>query len=152
MIITKDEYIEMGFSLDDQSEPLLEGCIRRAGFVLNGLTNGRAGVIAKGEGEAAELVKEAAAFQTFELLKEEVADLQARLNSSESGSSAQSSQSDEKISIGDFSYSTGTSSSKSTSSSTKSETLDVKRLDVGKTVIRLLRASGCLFGGMEARE
>ncbi|MCM1165992.1 MAG: hypothetical protein NC299_12070 [Lachnospiraceae bacterium] len=124
MIITKEEFLEMGFSLGGNDEETLESCIKRAEFVLNGLTNDRAGNMALGTDAAAELVKQAAAFQTAELLKR--------------GSSADSS-SGERVAVGDFSY-------YKTSSRTSSAS------DDSATVIRLLRAAGCLYGGTEVRE
>ena len=139
MIITKDEYLDMGFTLTEQCEPLLEGCINRAEYILNGLTNNRASVIVLGGGTPAELVKQAAAFQTSELLKEELSLLQS--NSSDGSTS---NQSGERISIGDFSYTAGSSGSGSQSSSSSSG----ESLNTGRTVIRLLRAAGCLYSGM----
>lgn len=132
MIITKEEFFEMGFTADDPA--LLERCIKRAEFVLNGLTGNRALVVAAGDGAAADFVKQAAAFQTDSLLKEELASAPT-----ESGSST------ERVAIGDFSY---------TSSSNSAVTVQQHELtlDRDKTVIRLLRAAGCLYCGTEVLE
>lgn len=73
MIITKEDFFEMGFTADENNIGVLENCIKRAEFVLNGLTNDRAGIVAQGTGAAANLVKQAAAFQTAELLNRELA-------------------------------------------------------------------------------
>lgn len=127
MIITKEEFFEMGFTADDDA--LLERCIKRAEFVLNGLTGNRASVAALGGGAAADLVKQAAAFQTDSLLKEERA-----ANTIGAGKNT------ERVAIGDFSY---------TSSNTNEA---VQPLDRDKTVIKLLRAAGCLYCGTEVLE
>lgn len=150
MIITKDEFVELGFRLDDKRTPLFEGCEKRAEYVLNGISNGRVGVVAKLGGTAAELVKEACGFQTEEILKEELSYSQSEEDASENSSS---SKSEERVSIGDFSYSTGSSSSSSQSSSSKSsQSAEVEPLNIGRTVVRLLRAAGCLYCGTEVIE
>lgn len=150
MMITKEEFFEMGFTADDNA--LLERCIKRAEFVLNGLTGNRASVAALGDGAAADLVKQAAAFQTDSLYKEETA--LAAKNAAASGQSESSSnKTEERVSIGDFSYSTGTSESRSAASSSKStDSAEYVPLDRDKTVIRLLRAAGCLYSGTEVLE
>jgi len=84
-------------------------------------------------GKPAELVKQAAGFQTYILLREN----ERYEKSSHSGS--------EKVSIGDYSYSTQSSES-SDSGSTASD--DENSLNV----IRLLRAAGCLYAGVEVLE
>ena len=71
MIITVNEYKEMGFEADDTA--LLENCIKRAEYVLNGISGGRAAVIALGTTPAADYVKQAAAFQTNSIYREETA-------------------------------------------------------------------------------
>ena len=149
MIISTEEFYEMGFTVDAKYKSLLENCIKRAEFVLDGLTNGRAGKIALSNTPAADFVKQAAAFQTNEILKEEIA-----LSKSESESSAdsRSSKSDERVTIGDFTYSTGSSTSSSSKSSSSSSESSVNKLDTDKTVTRLLRAAGCFYGGTEVRE
>lgn len=150
MIITKDEFVEMGFRLDNKSTPLFDGCEKRAEYVLNGITNGRAGIVAKMGGTAAELVKEAMGFQTDEIIKEELAYSKSQEDASKSSNAQKSEQ---RVSIGDFSYTTGTSNSSSESSSSKSsEATAVEPLNIGKTIIRLLRAAGCLYGGVEVVE
>ena len=155
MIITKHDFFEMGFTADEKDHDTLENCIKRAEFVLDGLTNGRASIVAQTGGAAADYVKQAAAFQTNALLREELAYAEKRgaLSQSERGSSSVNNE--ERISIGDFSYSTG--KSESSSSSTYERTSEdndnfVKPLDHDKTVIRLLRAAGCLYGGTEVLE
>lgn len=125
MIITKEDFFEMGFTVDDKNIGTLENCIKRAEFVLNGLTNDRAGIVAQGSGAAADLVKQAAAFQTAELLKREL---------------SEDSSVGERVEVGDFAYYKTSSRSSSATD------------DNSKTVVRLLRASGCLYGGTEVRE
>lgn len=150
MIITKEDYLELGFRLDDKGASLFEGCEKRAEYVLNGITNGRAGVVAKLDGSAAEMVKEACGFQTEEILKEELEYSQSQEDASGNSSSSKNEQ---RVSIGDFSYSTGSTSSTSQSSSSKSsQSAATEPLDIGKTVIKLLRAAGCLYGGTEVIE
>lgn len=136
MIITKEEYFDMGFTAEDAE--LLERCIKRAEFVLNGLTGGKAGAVALGNSTAANLVKQAAAFQTNAILREELA--YAAKKSAEA-------QSEERVSIGDFSYSTGTSERSSDDADSF-----IKPLDSDKTVARLLRAAGCFYTGTEVLE
>lgn len=143
MIITANEYKEMGFDATDNE--LLEKCIKRAEFVLNGITGGRATLVALGTTPAADYVKQACAFQASAIYREETA-LSAEL-SEQSGSS---SKTDERVTIGDFTYSTGTSSSSSSGSSTSA--IDFKPLDITQTVARLLRAAGCFYGAAEVKE
>jgi len=145
MIITKEDFFEMGFTAEDKDAALLESCIKRAEFVLNGLTGNRASVIALGEGAAADLVKQAAAFQADSLMREELW-LAAKNAAANSGSS--SSKTEERVSIGDFSYSEGTSESRSPNTSDYS----VQPISRDKTVLRLLRAAGCLYSGTEVLE
>ena len=146
MIITANEYKEMGFDATD--EALLEKCIKRAEFVLNGISGGRASAIALGTTPAADFVKQAAAFQTYAIYREETALLAE--SSEQSGSS---SKTDERVTIGDFTYSTGTSSSSSSGSSSKSTSaLVAEPLDINQTVARLLRAAGCFYGAAEVKE
>lgn len=146
MIITKEDFFEMGFTADDTA--LLERCIKRAEFVLNGLTGNRASVVALGDGAAADLVKQAAAFQTNAILKEELA-LAAEKTAVPDQSESRSDKTEERVSIGDFSYSTGTSESRSTKSSTTlvDNAGEYVPLDHDKTVVRLLRAAGCFYSG-----
>ncbi len=146
MIITANEYREMGFDATDNE--LLEKCIKRAEFVLNGITGGRATLVALGTTPAADFVKQAAAFQASAIYREETA-LSAEL-SEQSGSS---SKTDERVTIGDFTYSTGTSSSSSSGSASKSSSgTDFEPLDINQTVARLLRAAGCFYGAAEVKE
>lgn len=142
MIITVSEYKEMGFSAADDA--LLEKCIKRAEFVLNGISGGRATIIAQNKTPASDFVKQAAAFQTSAIYREETELLQS------SESSGSSTKSDERVTIGDFSYSTGTSSS--SESTSNNSTTAAEPLDVNQTVARLLRAAGCFYGAAEVRE
>lgn len=149
MIITANEYKEMGFSATN--DELLEKCIKRAEFVLNGISGGRASAIALGSTPAADYIKQAAAFQTYAIYREETA-LSAESNESteQSGSSTKT---DERVTIGDFTYSTGSSSSSSSESTSKSSSaLGVEPLDINQTVARLLRAAGCFYGAAEVKE
>ncbi len=150
MIITKEDFFEMGFTADDPV--LLERCIKRAEFVLNGLTGNRALVVAAGEGAAADFVKQAAAFQTDSLYKKENA-LAAKKTAAPGQSESSSNKTEERVSIGDFSYSTGTSeSSSSGTTATNAYNEEYVPLDRDRTVIRLLRAAGCLYCGTEVLE
>lgn len=125
MIITADEYRSMGFSCDD--EELLEGCLLRAEYTLSGLTEGRIQNALAAGGMAAEYVKQAAAFQTCKLVKQEQ---QIALGSAE------------KVTIGDYSYST---SSESSVADDGGDTV----YDLSMQTVRLLRAAGCMYGGRE---
>ena len=145
MIITANEYKEMGFDATDDA--LLEKCIKRAEFVLNGISGGRASAIALGTTPAADFVKQAAAFQTYAIYREETALL---AESSEQGGS--STKRDERVTIGDFTYSTGTSSSSSSGSTSKSSSKASEPLDINQTVAKLLRAAGCFYGAAEVKE
>lgn len=126
MIITADEYRAMGFTAED--EDALARCIERAWFVLDALTDCKASAAAEKGGRCAELVKRAAAFQTASILRAEIAQ----------GSSGSR---EERVSLGDYSY-----------TSISGETISAEAVDTDLTVVRLLRAAGCLFGGLEARE
>ncbi|MCH5203964.1 MAG: hypothetical protein J1F03_04395 [Oscillospiraceae bacterium] len=141
MIINVDEFKAMGFSSDD--DKLTEDCIKRAEFVLNGLSGGRAIPVSKMGGAAADYVKQACAFQANAIIREENA---LRAQNSESEQKTDSNV--EKVSIGDFSYSYSTSRS----DSSQSKNTDIEPLDTNFTVIRLLRAAGCLYSGTEVRE
>lgn len=141
MIITVEEFKEMGFASDDDN--LTEACIKRAEFVLNGLSGGRAIFVSQTGGAAADYVKQACAFQANAIMREENA---LREQNSESEQKTQSNI--EKVSIGDFSYSCSTSSS----GSSQNKSTNVETLDTNFTVIRLLRAAGCLYSGMEVCE
>ena len=124
MIISKDDFIELGFTYDAQNEELLESCIKRAECILNALCGGvLASAMAQSKGNAS-LIKQAVAFEADALLK------------AESGTDGMS-----RVSLGDLSY---TESSESSS---------VGVLDVSQTVKRLLRAAGCFpCAATEVRE
>ena len=127
MILTVDEFKEMGFQAVD--EELTSDCIKRAEFVLNGLSGGKAVPTALAGGAAADYVKQACAFQANAILRKENA---LRMENGELKT--------EKVTIGDFSYqSTGDSSAD-------------EPFDTNFTVIRLLRAAGCLYTGTEVCE
>ncbi len=130
MIITADEYRDMGFEASDGAE--LERCLQRAEYTIAGLTEGRYEAALAAGGRAAEYVKQAAAFQTRKLVQQEEQIAAA------SGSS-------EKVTIGDYSYSSSSESSTALAAS------DDSVFDMSMQTIRLLRAAGCLFGGREVR-
>ena len=134
MLITAEEYISMGFPEVNPQD--LSGCIMRSDYIISALTEGRAEKTVSSGGKPAELVKQAAGFQTYQLLRE--MEFTKGSSNSKSGS--------EKVSVGDYSYSTQTSES----SSTQLYSGDCD--EAGLNVIRLLRASGCLFAGVEVRE
>lgn len=134
MLITAEEYTNMGFP--EISTQDLPGCIMRSDYIISALTEGRAEKAVQSGGKPAELVKQAAGFQTYQLLRE----MKMVQDSSDSRSGS------EKVSVGDYSYSTQTSES----STTQLFTLDCD--EAGLNVIRLLRAAGCLFAGVEVRE
>lgn len=127
MIITAEEYRAMGFTADD--DEVLENCLKRADFVLDSLTAGKASAMAEKGGKPAQYVKQAAAFQTSSMVRAE--ELISTGNKSE-----------ERVSLGDYSYTSVNSSEENV----------IEPVDTNVTVIRLLRAAGCLFGGLEARE
>ncbi|MDE6728277.1 MAG: hypothetical protein K2J80_10125 [Oscillospiraceae bacterium] len=119
MIISKQEFKELGFECDAQSESRLEGCIKRAEIVLNALSRGTLkSAMTKSSGSAA-LIKQAAAFEADALMKSE--------REISSGS--------ERVSIGDLSYSESSDTSVLSSA-----------VDVPNTVKRLLNAAGCYYG------
>lgn len=114
MIITVNEFKELGFTCQTQDEKLLEGCIKRAEYVLNALCGGvLASAMAQSKGNAA-LIKQAVAFEADALLK-----------------SGAGSESVSRVSLGDLSYSE--SSGEVTGSV----------LNVSQTVKKLLCAAGC---------
>lgn len=155
MIITKEDFFEMGFAAEEKDTELLERCIKRAEFVLNGLTGGRACAISIMGGAAADYVKQAAAFQTNAILREELAIAANKAEASRSEGESSSAKSEERVSIGDFSYSSGESESRSQRSSERSSDEygdHIKPLDSDKTVARLLRAAGCFYSGTEVFE
>lgn len=143
MIITAEEYSEMGFTYDSGDD--IEGCLKRAEYIIGAVTEGSyASALAAG-GSAADYVKQAAAFQTQLLIKHE-RELKAAGGGS-GGSVKQSST--ERVSIGDFSYSSG--SSTSSSDTQTSQTVSSGSGVMGEETARLLRASGCLYTGREVR-
>lgn len=131
MIITAEEFRNMGFDWDDDTE--LDSALKRAEYVILGLTDGRAESALAAGGKAEKYVKQAAAFQTKEILEKEF--------SSGSGASSELGSKEERVSIGDFSY---------TSSQSGSST--ITPFDTSLTIIHLLRTAGCLFSGTEAAQ
>lgn len=129
MIITADEYRSMGFSCDD--DELLESCIMRAEYTLMGLTEGRISAALAAGGTACEYAKQAAAFQTCKLVKQE-----QQIAASEGRT--------EKVTVGDYSYSVSTESS-------SAQQDDGAVYDLSMQAVRLLKATGCLFTGREVR-
>lgn len=92
MIITIEEFRELGFECAEADEDRLEGCIKRAEYALNALSRGTLGsAMAQCESNAF-MIKQAAAFEADALLKSEL-----------SGGA-------ERVSLGDFSYSEGSNS------------------------------------------
>lgn len=114
MIISKEDFKELGFICEDKDEELLEGCIKRAEHIINALCgNALASAMAQSKGNAS-LIKQAVAFEANALLKaESVTDGMAR------------------VSLGDLSYTEGSNSSAGSV------------LDVSQTVKKLLCAAGC---------
>ena len=130
MLITAEEYSSMGFPTVSGGN--LESCIMRSDYIIGALTEGRAAKAVAAGGQPAQFVKQAAGFQTYMLLKE----METIEKSQKSGS--------EKVTLGDYSYISQTS-----------ESSDVQTSDsdtAGINVIRLLRAAGCLFAGVEVSE
>lgn len=132
MIITKAEFNEMGFSWE--SDEQLESCIKRTDYIITALTQGRAAAALAAGGNASAYVKQAAAFQTNELLQKEYG---SESSGSESGS-------EERYTLGDFSY--------SSSQENNTSSIAIEPYDTTLTVVGLLRAAGCLYGGLEAAE
>lgn len=146
MILTKEEYLSLGFdggggtqdSGAENSDKLLTDCLKRAEYVLNGLTDGAAARTALRGGQPAEYVKQACGFQAQAMLRYEIARKEYESSiresiggsesesskesesGSESSGSSQSSQNAEKVTIGDFSYSVSSGSSSGSSSSNSS--------------------------------
>lgn len=130
MLITAEEYGSMGFPAVSGGN--LESCIMRSDYIIGALTEGRAAKAVAAGGQPAQFVKQAAGFQTYMLLKE----METIEKSQKSGS--------EKVALGDYSYSSQTS-----------ESSDVQTSDsdtAGINVIRLLRAAGCMYAGVEVSE
>lgn len=131
MLITAQEYSSMGFPAVTGGD--LDSCILRSDYIIGALTEGKAAKAVHDGGEPAKLVKQAAGFQTFLLMKETAREAE---RVEKSGS--------EKVSIGDYSY----SSESRENSTTEASEYD----DTALNVIRLLRASGCLYAGVEVLE
>lgn len=122
MIITIEEFRELGFECAEADEDRLESCIKRAEGVLNALSRGTvSSAMAQCESNAV-MIKQAAAFEADALLKSELSEQSEKV---------------ERVSLGDFSYSYSDSGSQSAKNSV---------VDVPETVRKLLRAAGCFFG------
>lgn len=123
MIITVDEYRSMGFYCGEDEEQLLN-CLKRAEFVVVGMTDGKALEAVSAGGTAAQYVKQATAFQAAAMLKKEQA----------------TSGGTERVALGDFSY-------------TLSEDYDGDGYvhDTEFAVVSLLRAAGCMYTGRRVR-
>lgn len=119
MIITKDEYYDMGFH--EETDEKLDSAITRAEFVISGLTHGKYTEALAAGGKAAKYIKQATAFQANLILEQE----------------NQSAAAEESCSLGDFSYK---ASREESGYSHADETSTI--------IIRLLMNSGCLFGGI----
>lgn len=132
MLITAEEYENMGFP--EIAGVNLDSCIMRTEYIIGALTEGRAAKAVNSGGEPARLVKQAAGFQTYMLARET-----ERLEKKNSSSST------EKVSLGDYSYSS------QTNHSTEQESEDDCE-NAGLTVIHLLRSAGCLYAGVEVLE
>lgn len=116
MIITTQEFKELGFECDEANEEKLEGCIKRAEYVLNAVSRGTLkSALAQSESNAV-MIKQAAAFEADALLKAELSENLGR------------------VSLGDLSY----------TENTKSDSQNA--VDVPETVKKLLCAAGCFFG------
>lgn len=131
MLITAEEYRSMGFP--EVSGGDLESCILRSDYIIGALTEGKAAKAIQDGGQPAQFVKQAAGFQTYLLMRE--AEYEAQ-RVERSGT--------EKVALGDYSYSSESRESSSSENSDCAET--------GLNVIRLLRASGCLYAGVEVLE
>lgn len=115
MIISKEDFKELGFICETRDEELLESCIKRAEHILNALCGGvLASAMAQGKGNAS-LVKQAVAFEAAALLK------------TETGSESVS-----RVSLGNLSY-----------TESSSEGFADSVLNVSQTVKKLLCAAGC---------
>lgn len=89
MIITKNEFKEMGFGCSAETETLIEDCIKRAEYILNAICGGTLYSAAAQSPANSALIKQAAAFQT-----------EALLNDAQSADIS-------SVSLGDLSYSQG---------------------------------------------
>ena len=133
MLITASEYSSMGFPAVSGGD--VEGCIKRSDYIIAALTEGRAEKAVLAGGKPAEFVKQAAGFQTYMLLRET-----ERFEKSSSSSSGS-----EKVTIGDYSYSTQSSESSEGGNTSSDDESSIH-------IIRLLRAAGCLYAGVEVLE
>ena len=126
MIISKEDFKELGFTYDAQNEELLESCIKRAEHILNAMCGGAlASAMAQSRGNAS-LIRQAAAFEADALLKAELS-----AQRTEFGESSMT-----RVSIGDLSYTeSGFNGSSGSSQSSP--------FDVSQTVRKLLCAAGC---------
>lgn len=143
MYITKDEYISMGLPLPEKAD--INACIARSSCIITGITEGKAENALKAGGKPAELVKRAAAFQTYLLMRESE-------SVSENSSEQSSEQSSERVSVGDFSYSTDSKSTSGSSVKAGGGTACTDCLETEVTVINLLRSAGCFYAGVEVAE
>lgn len=85
LLITVDEYKDMGFPV--VREENIPSCIMRSCYIINGLTDGRAEQAVQSGGKPSELVKQAAGFQTYQLLREmeDIENIRATVWQSSSG-------------------------------------------------------------------
>ena len=120
-MITVEEYYEMGFTARSDEEA--ERCIKRAGYIIGALTDGRAAAALEEGGSSAELIRQAVGFQAQQLC-----DIQTEVSDTE-----------ETVALGDFSY-----KQKSSSGAAVGET------DYRSSIIGLLRSAGVMFGGVRA--
>ncbi len=126
MIITAEEYRSMGFSCDDND--LLDSCLKRAEYTLCAITEGRLREALAAGGAAEEYVKQAAAYQTDKLVKQE-----QRISAARSS----------RVTVGDYSY---------TEESETSETqADEAAFGMSLHTIHALQAAGCLCYAREVR-
>lgn len=69
MIITKEQFIEMGFECSAENEELLCRCIKRAEYIINALCGGTLEYMANGSNRG--FIEQAVAFQADALMKSE---------------------------------------------------------------------------------
>lgn len=86
MIITTEEFKELGFECEEENEDKLAGCIKRAEYVLNALSRGTLRSAMTQSESNAVMIKQAVAFEADALLKAELSDGY------------------ERVSLGDLSY------------------------------------------------
>ena len=122
MIISKEDFKELGFICEDKDEELLESCIKRAEHIINALCgNALASAMAQSKGNAS-LIKQAVAFEADALLKAEL-----KAQRTELGESSMT-----RVSLGDLSY-----------TESGGDSLQNSPFDVSQTVKKLLCAAGC---------